>query len=376
MQKILSKIYVLIFILVTFVPFLFAHREENRIAENENRYYANVPKVIEEGQINKNYTKDFDNWINDNARFRSLFREIKVTVLYYLFGYLDMENVGVGTNGDFFSTASNDIETVQGRNLMNTEKLEEYEGKLYSLQQWLGNKSVDFYYMQCYDKMTMMDNYYPIGVVQYDTRHIGEHTEEYIHQKNRVNIVLQYDYLKAELEKKELYYKYHDCSHWNDEGTYIGYKELMKKIQQNYPEIDYLELEDYEIGYRTAIKDIYGFDYPYEETIRSYRIKDINAQEMKCDMFEKLNVKEHTHYFNNTKGKKRILVINDSFIRIKMKNFLAESFEECLSIDLTNLSNIEWIVEEYQPDIVLLECVETNIPRVEKMLETLECIKE
>ena len=375
-QRLLKKAYVVVFIMVLFLPFLLAHREENRVAADENRYYANVPRILgEDKKLNPNYISEFEAWIDDNARFRSLFRETKVTLLYKLFNYLDLEGARVGTNGEMYDTEELAINTMQGRNLLSETELNSYEENLYQLQQWLANRDIDFYYMQCYHKITVLDEGYPRGLVRYDTEYIGENTENFIMQKNRVNIVPLHDTMEMAAKEQNTYLRYIDWCHWNDAGMYLGYKSLIQAIQKKHPEVDYLKMEDYDIALLESYKDVYGFRYPLVENVPSYQIKEVKAAEKECVFNDRLSTKAHTHYFENPEQEKRILVINDSFIRMGLKNHLAESFGECLSIDMYNLSNVEWIVEEYKPDIVVLECVETNISPVKEMLDGLECIK-
>ena len=362
--------------MVLFFPFLLAHREENRVAEGENRYYANVPHLLNEsGEFNVEYMEEFEAWINDNARFRSIFREMKVSVLYKVFNYLDLENVRPGTNFELYASSEAAIDTIQGRNLLSDHEKYVYEENLYNLQNWLENQEIDFYYMQCYDKMTVFEEEYPQGVVRYDTEYIGENTEKYIMQKNRVNIVPLHDKMNEEARKQNIYFKYTDWCHWNETGMYLGYEELMKKISEKHPEIDYLRMDDYNIIQHQEYKDVYGFQYPLEEVYEEYEIKNRHAVEKESRFYDRLYTKSWTYYFENPDREKRVLVINDSFIAMKMKYHLAESFHECLSMELTNLSNISWLVEEYKPDIVILECLELNIPRVEEMLEKLEVIQ-
>lgn len=376
MLRVLKKIYIVTFILVLFLPFLLAHREENRVAAGENRYYANVPRFFdsEEG-INLEYTKDFEAWINDNARFRSLFREMKVTLLYKLFNYLDLEDASVGKNLELYDSGELAINTMQGRNLLSNNELDLYEQNLYQLQNWLAGQKIDFYYMQCYHKITVLDEEYPVGIVRYDTEYIGENTEKYIKQKNRVNIVPLHETMETVSKEQNTYLRYTDWCHWNDTGMYYGYESLMKKIGEKHPEVDYLTMDDYNVKYHNAYRDVYGFQYPMEETFEEYEIKDKRAEERQTDLYDRLYTKSWTYYFVNPDKPKRVLVINDSFIGMSMKYHLAESFNECMTMELTNLLNVDWIIEEYKPDIVILECLETNIPRVVEMLKELECIK-
>lgn len=354
-----------------FVPFLLAHREENRVAEYENRYFENVPKLWEEEGLNKEYTKDFEAWLNDNVRFRTIFREIRAGLLYRVFGVLDLEDVRIGTNQELYGASKDAVDLIQGRNLFSMEELQEYETRLFDLQQWLENQSIGFYYMTCMDKVTMMEKYYPDEVVKYDTEHLGKQVETYIENQGRVHNVPIYDVLKEEAYNN-IFYKNIDWHHWNDAGMYLGYRNLMERIQQDYAEISYLQTEDYKVKEVYEQRDIYGFKYPFEEINPLWQIKEENAIKKDIDIYNELYYKEHTHYYENEKGKKRVLVINDSFIRMSMKNSLAESFKETLSIDLGNLSKIEWLVEVYQPDIVILECFEGNIGNVFAMLKQID----
>lgn len=362
--------------MVLFVPFLLAHREENRVAEGENRYYANVPRLRNEnGEFNSDYVQEFEAWINDNARFRSLFREIKVKVLYKVFNYLDLEDVKVGRNSQLYDSSESSVDTMQGRDLLSNDRLKAYEENLYQLQNWLEGQSIDFYYMQCYDKMTIFEEDYPKGVVRYDTEYIGENTEKYIVEKSRVNMVPLHDMIKEVAKEQNIYFKYTDWCHWNETGMYLGYKALMQKISEKHSEMKYLMMEDYNIIQHRGYKDVYGFQYPMEEEFEEYEIKNQHAVEKESEFYDRLYTKSWTYYFENPDREKRVLVINDSFIAMKMKYHLAECFNECLSMELTNLKNIDWLVEEYKPDIVILECLELNIPRVEEMLEELEVFK-
>lgn len=377
MLRVLKKLYVAVFILVLFIPFLLAHREENRVAEGENRYYANVPRFFEEdGRINLEYIQDFEAWINDNARFRSLFREIKVTALYKVFNYLDLEDARVGTNLELYGSNENEINTMQGRNLLSDQDLNTYEKNLYQLQTWLQSQNIDFYYMQCYHKITVLDESYPKGLVRYNTEYIGENTEKYIAGKNRVNIVPLHEIMKTTAKNQNIYFRYTDWCHWNDAGMYLGYERLMQEIAKKHPTVEGLTMDDYNFKPVSMYRDVYGFLYPLEENYEIYEIKEKHAEKKETALNDRLYTKSWTNYFVNPEKEKKVLVINDSFVDMGMKYHIAECFNECMTMELTNLLNIGWLVEEYKPDIVVLECVETNITRVQEMLEELECIKQ
>lgn len=375
MQNIVRKIFIVGIVGLIFIPFLFAHRQEDRVAEDENRYYANFPVLIKDSVINKEYAAEFDAWISDNARFRTVMKKIKVQFLYELFGKLELEDVAIGKNEELYGVTEEIIDAVQGRNLFNQEELEQYETRIYELQKWLESKEIDFYFMNAYDKFSIYPENFPEGIVQYGDDFLGKQTERYILENGRVSIVPIYDLLCQTAQNEIIYYQYVDWCHWNDVGMLLGYDKLMQVIQEKRTDIDYITLSDVEQIQLLDKRKVYGYEYPLVEQSVCYDIKDKNAIEVEIDDKDKYSYKEHSHCFYNKDGKYRALILNDSFIRMTMKNYLAESFEETLSLDIHNIEKIDEIVEVFQPDILILETYEMNIPYLYSELGNLEVIK-
>lgn len=76
-----------------------------------------------------------------------------------------------------------------------------------------------------------------------------------------------------------------------------------------------------------------------------------------------MHYKEHTHDYENAdcENDLKILLLGDSFIRMFLKDDIAESFSATLSIDWLNISILDEVVEEYQPDIVILESAQSAL---------------
>ena len=58
MRKKLQICFFICILMMLFVPFLLAHRERDRIAEHENRYYANFPFLWEGEELNEDYIEE------------------------------------------------------------------------------------------------------------------------------------------------------------------------------------------------------------------------------------------------------------------------------------------------------------------------------
>ena len=71
----------------------------------------------------------------------------------------------------------------------------------------------------------------------------------------------------------------------------------------------------------------------------------------------------------------KILLVGDSFIRMFLKGDIAEGFSETLSIDWVNLPILYKIVQDFQPDIVVLESTESTLGTVIEYLDQMEFVK-
>ena len=115
-----------------------------------------------------------------------------------------------------------------------------------------------------------------------------------------------------------------------------------------------------------------GVDPIYQVFIRA-----IEKTEEIMGIWDYLVYKEHTHYYENNQidSDLKILVVGDSFIRMFLKDDIAEGFSETLSIDWMNLPLLDKIVQDFQPDIVVLESTESTLGTVIEYLDQMEFVK-
>lgn len=371
-----NKIWTYSFVIVVwgicFLPFLLAHRERDRVSDDENRYYANFPAIWVENSWNKNFSVEFDNWISDNAKFRTLYKSFLMNMEYNFFRHLEMDGVKIAENNDIFDTTKERVDLFQGRDLFGEDELSLFGQNLHDLQEKIESQGMAFYYLQCHDKATMEAIHYPKGAIQYNTVHKGEQVEQYLLEHGKINVIPVFDVLKEANTKRPMYYQYVDFVHWNDEGAYLGYRAIIEKMKSRFPSLRELEESDYKIEVSNISRNYSGLEYPYQETWNGMMVGAARAEETEIMFNDSLYYKEHTHYFQNSQKDIRLLMINDSFGRMFLKNSLAESFGELLTVDLSNLQQIDWIIEQYKPDVVLLECVEINLDNVFSMIEKMK----
>lgn len=382
MKQKINLVFIVLFMMVITLPYLFAHRDvQGRVSDMENRTLQGYPSLVsEDGKINKEYTSQFENWLNDNLRGRSVLVEANAAMQYSLFQNIVKTDILQGKDGWLFANDLEQIVEYQRSNLMTEEELAFYTSQLQRLSDYLKERDISFYYMQCYAKETIYPDKYNGGVLQIENVSRTERVIKSLEQETDIHVIDTKRSLDEQSLRQDTYFQYADLVHWNEAGAYLGYQALMNEIHEEYQDVAALGEADYQIEESEQITSIYGFEYPYREICPIYKIGEPKAFEITEDTRDDwnwLHYKEYTHVYCNddSDNDKKILVLGDSYIRMFLKDDIAESFSETLSIDRSNIPLIDKIVEEYQPDIVVLECVDCVLSQVLEALEQIDFLK-
>lgn len=369
MKHALNCLFIFIFAVLISFPYLFAHRDrQGRISYMENRMLASYPVLWDaDNGLNTDYMSQFELWLGDNLRGRTAMMEINSKLQYKLFGRIVKSDIMRGRNNWLFSRDNEEIHEFQHQNLLSEKELDAYAANMQRIADYMENRGIRFYYLQCYDKGTIYPEEYAEGINQIGTVYRTDQIAYALAAKTSVKQILIKSALIA--HKDELiYFQYVDPAHWNERGAYIGYQVIIDKIQEDFPAVSSLAASDYYITEEEGSLDLYGCPYPYTELCPVYSIIEPKATEItqtqeSIDRWSFLRYKEHTHeYVNeNSDNDLKILMLGDSFIRMFLKDDIAESFASTLSIDWLNISILEEVVEEYQPDIVVIESAESAL---------------
>lgn len=374
MKRKINIIFIIIFILGISLPYLSAHRvKEGRVSSMENRTLAAYPSIYtKETGFNKAYLTEFEDWLNDNLRGRSVMVEANSTLQYVLFERIVKSDTIMGEKPWLFVNREDMIKEYQRLNLLSEEELNQYTGKMQGISDYLKERGIAFYYLQCYDKEEIYPEKYVKGINQTGTVSRADQIVCALEENTDVRQILIKDTMIGHRDEL-IYFQCVDLLHWNEKGSYYGYRVLLEELQNDFDEIPILQEEDYVITQREEKTELYGFEYPYTESVPIYTIKEPHAEEvteMTRDEWDFLHVKEHTHVYINESCENdiKILVFGDSFVRMFLKDDLAESFYATLSIDWANIPILDEVVEAYQPDIVILEntqsALDNTIPLV------------
>lgn len=383
MKRKANLIFIILFLMIISLPYLFAHRNtQGRISDMENRTLSGYPSLLlTEGGMNREYTSQFEDWLDDNLRGRSILIKANATIQYLLFQNIVKTDTLQGENGWLFVNSDDQIREYQHSNLMSEQELAACALRLQKLSDYLKEKGIAFYYFQCYSKETIYPDMYNKGILQVEDISRTEQVMDVLQRETDIRLIDSKKVMKEHGADQIIYFQYVDALHWNEEGAYWGYRELMNEIHKDFEQVPVLEKEDYQIHEEERGTSIYGFEYPYRELCPVYQLAAPRAIEVTKDTlndWDWLYFKEHTHEYVNEgcENNLKILMVGDSYIRMFLKDDIAESFSATLSVDWLNVPIIDKIVEEYQPDVVILECVDSTLGNVMELTKQMDFIEE
>ena len=246
----LDIIFLTIFFVFLFIPMSNINKDE--ISTQENRPLAKLqPFIYQDGEINYDFGKNFNEWFNDRFYLRQKFVNFRNSFTMLIAnkcekGILDTDTKTMYPNWSFGHI---DIKTVKTN-----------FNALYELNQFCKKHGIKLYILIVPKKADIQITKY--NFIKDTNKH--EDFLNYIselQQENNLKIIYPYNKMREAVSNGKLLY-FKTEHHWTDDGAFIGYQELMKVISNDYPNIKILNAND--------------FDYFYDNNVRGDFFRDFN----------------------------------------------------------------------------------------------------
>ena len=308
----------------------------------------------------------------DAHLFKKKGAETYYTKFLLFLGISPDEDIAVlGKHGFLFVANSNDREMDAFRGLRDFEK-SHYElaiSQLNGLVNYFNNKGIDFLLMIPPDKSTVYSDYVPKRI----TRTGITPREIFIMKVNDANLdgyVLDMTPF-LQTARKELgneledflYYK--GDSHWNNLGGYIGFEGYLQyEGIEDFPKLENVIIEPF-IG----TPDLAGL-------LRATDFKDNEAKiifESDLPIYEEIKLTQNSDWRalflmknENALYDKTVILLRDSFAYAQL-DYFSTLYSEVYVVHYyhvlldENVDELERIINDYQPDEVILEIVERRI---------------
>ena len=242
-NSLIDKIFIIVFFIFLIIPVLHIDTKSLRSLSEYKDLTVFKPFINDKGKINFNFGKDFDNWYSDRFNLR-----LKIIFFYnwlniHLFnqnsiGYYDFKN------GSFLRN-----EEVKH---FDTDIITSLKDCLVKFNDYCNKKGIKLYILITPSRSDI----YIYNKKLYN-QECSEFTIKYfekLNKENNLRIIYPIRELREAAKENLTYYK--TDIHWTEDGAYIGYKELMKYIKKDFPNIKTLNENDFNYSYNNQVSSL------------------------------------------------------------------------------------------------------------------------
>lgn len=369
--KIINYTFIILFLLIIFLPLLTTNLKDDVISQAENRYLAPKASLYNEnGEFNTGYVQDFETWFEDNIGFRDKFVLQNAWIQYYIFNLLANKSDNyLGPRGEFNYATDKILIDYQHNNMYSQEVLDQLAVSMQYINDYIERNGATLYYFQCWDKHEIYPEYFPDAVIQHGNISKTDEIVRTLIENTSINVISPKEMLIASKDKYDVYSKFGDPTHWTQRGAWLGYNLLIDEINEH-SEIEYRKLneENYNLDITDQGITLFGGIHR-TEMLESFSI--INPQAQKVDELTLYSDDERNDYYRNDHANNRIrvLILGDSYFDSFIIDDLAESFYETILIRNDYIRDIKAILDEYDADIVIMEHAE-RVDRTMTIIDT------
>lgn len=352
----------LIFIICFFVILLLpvTHLSDKEYDLREKRKLAAYPELLSNGYFNGNYGLFVENWFNDRFTGRDILLKLYSDLRNFINKHPRNYGTYLGKNETLFRK-----DEFEPRKLSTTE-ISDIIANVSRFKTFCRNNNI-----ACYIEIVPRRNKFFKG--KGNKKIQDEIDTEYIlaqQIKEKANFDIIYPLADMQIgDRYDLVYFKTD-HHWSEWGAYIGYKALMNRIKQDFPNIYTVKETDFNIFYDhriryeydrlfwqgTFCKDIYITlkECPLNTLYRYYQHK--NSKNLHVTIDDELNKR-----YRYLKGNKlKAVVIGNSFTE-NLSSFMAYTFTDYIKFRTNNkngdnLHFSRWsnFILEEKPDILAI----------------------
>ncbi|MDZ5252405.1 DHHW family protein [Clostridium sp. LIBA-8841] len=331
-------VFIFFSLVVTFAAFDMSKKNID-FSEFENRILVKKPKFSLDAFISGTYSRDYEEYINDNFIFREKWINLK-SISEYALGKIENNNIVYGKENYMFDKIISYDE-------------ERFNNNLKALKEFINGYNGRVTTMIVPNSYTIYEEYIPWGLKLLEQEELISKVYEVSNKDTNIDLI------KLLTENKEDYIYYKTDHHWTTYGAYLAYGAYMESLGEKPIELRNIEKHEVSGFYGTYFSKSKLFNA--ESDILTYY--DINNATMEIQGesfnnlydYEKLNTIDKYSFFirgNNgltiirnheVKNGEKLLVFKDSFAN-SMIPFLSENFEE---IHVVDLRDFPFKVSEY-----------------------------
>ncbi|MCI2049108.1 MAG: hypothetical protein LKJ76_05235 [Lachnospiraceae bacterium] len=359
MKKSVRVFYITVFAAAVALPLLLSavFGKMTVSADSENRQLAQRP-VLSAATLTT-YPNLFESYFSDNLPFRDALLTVNGLAEYKVLHSTQSDSVIIGKKGWLFYKGSqvngeDPIADYEGTNLFTEEQLQQIAQNMTAARDELSSRGMQFVIMVCPNKERAYAEYMPDSYGRLTSRGREDQVVEYLQKNTDLTVVCPYETIedyKAANPQDQLYYKYD--THWNNLGSYIGARELLKTLDvEELPDLSTVERSDGHVPVYDLARLLHLGNQLKDDPAPV--LEGIAEHAITSEHNDALTVFRYT-CTDGGEDDRKVFIIGDSFSTM-MAPYVALRFNNVYEGFYYNYALSQ--LEEEQPKIVIYETVE------------------
>lgn len=332
--------------------FLFAiHPSRNSISSEEKRVVAQTPVFTLSKFLLGTYQDEYERYFDDHFGLRDQMITANSLFHYYALATSPNAKVLIGDDQWLFYSAENTIERFRSGNVLTSDELNTIAQFLQNEQRQLEKKGIEFVVVIAPDKETIYPEHVPVRIEKANGPSTLDKFLEVI-DTTTVTVIDPRDELRARAQEEKLYAQ--TDTHWTDPGAAIAFEKLQESLGVNSSDAFTYRETKFREG---DLADLLSLGGKIWESVPVAQIS-FDADTTKISTRQGNDFRETDNVY--AEDSRRVLVFRDSFGE-KLIPFFSRAFTH---VTFVRAYFDQQLVDELNPDVVVLQIVERNIPRL------------
>ncbi len=368
-KEILVSVLFVGILILPFTDRLFGFFPE--VKNNENRSLKAKP------HLNVSYLDafpaEFDEYYSDNFDLRNQFLLLNSKLKFQMFNMPPIDDKAILGLDDWMYLVEDQMETYLGKTLINNSSLNQYYNIINYRRNFLDSIGSKYYIVVVPVKTSVYPEFLPVFRQKNDQKTL---TDQFVNLTDTMRGLTVVDLRPVFKEAKgggvRMFHK--TDNHWNEYGSYIAYKEIMKVISNDFPGLDPMDISGFTIdsvevegmGLSKMMGIYLGVTENKISCKPTFQSKSKKGQISNYPITPSFGYKSQYEmvYVVDNESLPKLLMIRDSFGGTVMP-FLSEHFSKSIYIwDGWQYGLNKNIVLNEKPDIYIQIVVETFIPNI------------
>jgi hypothetical protein len=328
----------------------------------ENRVLASAPNMPTDiGEFNA-LLSHIQAYVEDNFPLRTQIIS-SLNYVRYLLGYSTTKNILVGKDGWLFWDNGTHLAHGLGRTRLSPKEVDTWVRKLEERVAYTRDRGISLYVVPA----PQQESIYPEKLPPWLARRVLPQTEiDQIIQaaaaKDLKQIIDVRPSLMAAKAERRLYGPYD--THWNGDGAYVAYREIMTRIHSAYGDLAPLPQSHFATAPSwvrpKGLSSMLGIAGLVEDPAPLYADGPIKGEKGTIYLSERRDWAAPLVIDTDAKSEHTLLLIRDSF-STELIPLLKPHFRRIIIVHLDDGFFRKDLIEKYKPDIVIVEVIENGL---------------